>query len=193
MEKALAVARKSRRAWIEAAIATMGLSGVDAVRVEGLARQLGVTKGSFYWHFKDREALLTAVLDEWESGGTLAIIAAVDSVHGSARTRLLQLWNLTNVGDGLAGELAIRDWSRRDPAVAERVARVDDQRMAYVRALFAELGVPAQEVEARAMLLYSLLLGTYFIAAKHGRRGRKRVLDDALQFLLRVDGPSGSA
>lgn len=176
--------RKSRAAWLEVATAALADGGVAALRVEPLARRLGVTKGSFYWHFEDREALLQAVLDTWEQQGTEAIIEEVDREGGDAYQRAYRLWAKT-VGDPkLTAELAIRDWARRDEAVAARVRRVDDRRMGYLRALLTDIGTPTEEVEARSMLLYSLLIGNEFIAARHGRRSRTRVLEDALRVIL---------
>ena len=176
--------RKSREAWLGVAVEALGEGGVDAVRVEPLARRLGVTKGSFYWHFADRDALLQALLDGWEQQGTEAIIEELERAGGDASQRAYRLWAMT-VGDpGLTAELAIRDWARRDETVAARVRRVDDRRIGYLRGLMVELGFPDDEIEARAMLMYSLLIGNEFIAARHGRRSRTRVLEDALRLLL---------
>lgn len=176
--------RKSRAEWLEVASEAIAEGGVNAVRVEPLARRLGVTKGSFYWHFEDREALLQALLDDWEQRGTEAIIEEVDREGGDGYQRAYRLWAMT-VGDPkLTAELAIRDWSRRDEAVAARVRRIDDRRMGYLRSLLVEIGIPDDDVEAKAMLLYSLLIGNEFIAARHGRRSRTRVLEDALRVLV---------
>ena len=176
--------RKSRAEWLEVASDAIAEGGVSAVRVEPLARRLGVTKGSFYWHFEDREALLQALLDDWEQRGTEAIIEEVDREGRDAYQRAYRLWAMT-VGDPkLTAELAIRDWSRRDEAVAARVRRIDDRRMGYLRSLLVEIGIPDDDVEAKAMLLYSLLIGNEFIAARHGRRSRTRVLEDALRIIV---------
>jgi len=176
--------RKSQEEWIEAAIQALADGGAEAVRVEPLARALGVTKGSFYWHFTDRNALLDAVLDTWERAGTDAIIEEVERSGGDVRTRALHLWDRTSGPPGLRAELAIRDWARRDPAVAERVRRVDDRRMNYLRTLFATLGAVPHDVESRALLLYSLLIGNDFIVAGHGDQTRAMVLREAVAFIL---------
>ncbi len=177
-------AKTGKEAWIDAAVEALAVGGVDSVRVERLARALGVTKGSFYWHFEDRKALLEAVVDAWETAGTEAVIDAVEREGGDARTRARALWAQTSGDDNLTAELALRDWGRRDPEVAARVERVDNRRMDYLRSLLGELFGDTDDVEAKAMLLYSLLIGNYFIAAKHGRRSRRRVLRDAVELLL---------
>lgn len=183
--------RKTRTEWIEAALVALGERGVDGVRVERLARALGVTKGSFYWHFRDRGDLLGAVLDYWEENGTEEIIERVEQSGGDTGARFQRLWALTAGDRDLGPELAIRDWARRDADVSQRVRRVDNRRMDFVRRLFIELGCPPADAEARSMLAYSLLIGNYFIAAKHGRRKRKTVLADCLALL--IDGAGESA
>lgn len=175
--------RKSREAWIEAAVEVLGQRGVEAVRVEPLARRLGVTKGSFYWHFADRAELLEAILQTWSARGTDAFIERVEAEGGDPRARLRRLWALTSK-DALAPELAIRDWARHDPEVAARVDDVDTRRLTYLRELLRALPLPRAEAEARGLLLYSLLVGHALIRGSHGRLSRKRVLDEALRVLL---------
>jgi len=153
------------------------------VRVEALAVSLGVSKGGFYWHFTDRQALLEEMLDTWEEAGTEDIIARVESQPADPRVKLRQLFELSPSAD-FAVELAIRDWSRRDSDVAERLHRVDTRRMGYLRSLFGQFCVDESDVEARSMLAYSLLIGSYFIAAQHGGKTRSQVLQLAIDRLL---------
>lgn len=166
-----------------AAVELLGERGVEAIRVEPLARRLGVTKGSFYWHFTDRAELLTAVLELWSTAGTDSFIEQVEAEGGDPRTRLRRLWALTSK-DALQPEMAIRDWARRDPEVDARVHDVDTRRLAYLRSLFGTLDKPRAEVEARCLLVYSLLFGNTFIQGSHGRLGRARVLEEALALLI---------
>ena len=105
------------------------------MRVEALAASLGVSKGGFYWHFTDRQALLEEMLDTWEKAGTEDVIARVESEPADPRAKLQQLFELARSAD-FAVELALRDWSRRDGDVAERLRRVDNRRMGYLRSLF---------------------------------------------------------
>ena len=86
----------------------------------------------------------------------------------------------------MAAELALREWARRDEAVAARVQAVDEERMAYLRKLYAELGTSAEDVERRAMLTYSLLIGSYFIQSGHPTGDRQAVLDRCLDSLAAV-------
>ncbi len=180
----MANVRTPRRAWLEAARGALAEGGPEAVRVEALAADLGVTKGGFYWHFTDRKTLLEELLESWEKSGTEDIIVLVDSQQTDPRPKLRQLFGLTPAADGLTVELAIRDWSRRDDRVAERLRRVDNRRMAYMRSLFAQFCPDDDDVEARCMLAYSLMFGSYFIAAEHGDKRRSHVLNVAFDRLL---------
>jgi AcrR family transcriptional regulator len=179
----VAKVRTPRGRWVDAALQALAAGGPDAVRIEVLASRLGVSKGGFYWHFTDRQALLEEMLDTWEQAGTEDVIALVDSRPADPRAKLRQLFDLSPAAD-FAVELALRDWSRRDSDVAERLHRVDNRRMGYLRSLFGQFCVDENDVEARSMLAYSLLIGSYFIAAQHGNRTRSQVLQLAVDRLL---------
>jgi AcrR family transcriptional regulator len=151
--------------------------------VEGLARRLGVSKGGFYWHFDDRGALLDEMLDSWERRVVDEVVDVVESGGGDARARLASLFSMVTSGVRTS-DLAIRDWARRDRAVARRLRRVDNRRMDYMRGLFREISSDEGDVEARCLLAMGLFIGTHFTAADHGRRTREDVLTVAAQRLL---------
>jgi AcrR family transcriptional regulator len=184
----MAKLRTPRGAWIEAALGALSAGGPEAVRVEALAASLGVSKGGFYWHFNDRQALLTAMLDNWEKAMVEDVIAQVESQPAEPRAKLQHLFALASTVD-FTVELAIRDWSRRDAEVAARLRRIDSRRMAYLRSLFGHLCPDEDEIEARSMLTYSLFVGSYFIAAEQGGKSRSEVLRLAIDHLL--DRPRG--
>ena len=183
IDNRVAIVRTPRGAWVDAALLALAEGGPDAVRVEALAVGLGVSKGGFYWHFTDRQALLEEMLDTWEKAGTEGIIARFDNQRADPRGQLHQLFELAPTAN-FAVDLAVRDWSRRDRDVAKRLRRVDNQRMAWLRSLFAEICADEDDVEARSMLAYSLLIGSYFITAQHGNRTRLQMLNLALDRLL---------
>lgn len=174
---------RGRQDWIRAGLKALSRAGVSGVRVEALARELGVTKGSFYWHFARREELLLAVLDTWEALGTHEIIRQVEALGGDARARLLELWAITSRSP-LGPELAIRDWSRTNAQARARVQRVDRQRLDYLSARFAELGHGCEESEQRALLMYSLLIGAYFVHMGGTQQERQAQLLAAVKLLL---------
>jgi AcrR family transcriptional regulator len=171
------VTRTPRSSWIEAGLRALAAGGPDAVRIEPLARALGVTKGGFYWHFDDRRALLEEMLDAWERESVDEVIERVESEPGDARAKLRRLFALAASSDDvLKTDLAVRDWARRERTVADRLRRIDNRRMDYMRELFAAFCPDEEDVEARCMLAFSLWIGTHFIAADHGRRSRADVL-----------------
>jgi AcrR family transcriptional regulator len=173
--------RTPRRSWIEEGLRTLAVGGPDAVRIEPLARALGVTRGGFYWHFADRPALLEEMLDTWERVSVDEVIERVESEGGDARAKLRRLSALAASSDEpLRIDLAVRDWARREQTVAERLRRVDNRRMDYMRSLFGSFCPDEDDVEARCMVFYSLWIGNHFIAADHGARRRTDVLRLAL-------------
>ncbi len=181
----MAKTQTPRSAWIDAALDALAKGGPDAVRVEALAAELGVSKGGFYWHFKNRQALLDEALDYWEKGGTEDVIAQLEGEPGDARDKLQQLFEMAPSAKKLfAVELALRDWARRDQSVAKRMHRVDDRRMAFLRLQFGQFLDDKGDVEARSLLTYSLMVGSYFISARHDDRSRADVVQLAVKRLL---------
>jgi AcrR family transcriptional regulator len=174
--------RTPRSRWIDEGLRALAAGGPDAVRIEPLAQALGVTRGGFYWHFNDRGALLEEILDRWERATTEEVAERLDREGGDVRARLRRLLALTS-SSVLMTDLAVRDWARRDPAVAERLRRVDNRRMDYLRSLFGAFSADADDVEARCMLFFSLLIGNHSIAADHGAHSRADVLERALRRL----------
>jgi AcrR family transcriptional regulator len=182
----MTVGRTPRGRWVEEGLRALSDGGLDAVRIEPLAQAIGVTKGGFYWHFADRGALLDEVLDAWERANLEGVISAVERDGGDARARLRRLFALAFAGTGaLRTDLAVREWARRDPAVAERVRRVDNRRMEYLRGVYGALGGDEAEVEveARCLMALSLWIGNHFIAADHEGRSRAEVLERAARLL----------
>lgn len=179
-----AITRTPRNEWIEAGLRALAAGGPDAVRIEALAESLGVTKGGFYGHFADRNALLREMLDTWERRATDEALERVERKGGDIRTRLRRAGVLTFSRELLAVDLAIRDWARRDPAVATRLRRVDNRRMAYLRNGFSEISRDADEAEARSMLAFSLAIGHHFMAADHEGHSHREALALAADWLM---------
>jgi AcrR family transcriptional regulator len=176
--------RTPRTSWIQEGLRALGVGGPDAVRIEKLAQALGVTKGGFYWHFEDRPALLEEMLDAWERLVVDEVIERVESGGGDARAKLRRLSGLASSSrDLMKIELAVRDWARRDKAVAKRLRRIDNRRMEYMRSLFRAFCPDEDEVEVRCMLVFSVFIGNHFIAADHGARSRADVLKLVLRRL----------
>jgi AcrR family transcriptional regulator len=178
--------RTPRNRWIEAGLKALAAGGPDGVRIEPLARTLGVTRGGFYWPFDDRRALLKEMLDTWERVVIDEVIELVEREGGDAKAKLRRLFRIASAltGEGsMPIELAIRDWARHEPTVAVRLRRVDNRRMTYMRSLFTEF-CNDDDAEVRCVLAMSLFIGSHFIAADHGSRSREQMLKVALRQLI---------
>jgi AcrR family transcriptional regulator len=158
--------------WVRAAGRVVSEGGIQAVAVEPLAKRLGVTKGSFYWHFRDRRALIEAVLGRWEEEATEAAISATEKV-ADPRERLVRLAGEA-FGDGLrfddaslgqdafrgvAFELAVSD-AADDPIVRPFLRRVTGRRIGYLEECYRALGFPREGARHRALLVYAAHAGT---------------------------------
>ena len=187
---AVVPARKTPpEAWVDAGLTALAEGGPDAIRIEALAASLGVTKGGFYGDFADRNALVERVLDTWEQAVVDDVISRIENTDDDPHTKLRHLFDLARerggaVGHGLAVELAIRDWARRSPGVSERLLRVDDRRMAYLRTLFRQISIDDDDAEARSLLVFSRFVGNSLITAEHDGRSRGEVIGRALESLL---------
>jgi len=181
----MALAQTPRHRWIDEGLQALATGGPDVVRIESLARALGVTKGGFYGYFDDRGALLEEMLDAWERTSVDEVIERVEGPGGPPKHKLQRLSALAveRRGEPLKIDLAVRDWARREKRVARRLKRVDNRRMDYLRSLFGALGLDEDEVEVRCLLFYSLWIGSHFIAADHSPRTRAQVVQLALEHL----------
>ncbi|CAM5295618.1 TetR/AcrR family transcriptional regulator [Streptomyces tanashiensis] len=182
----MGAARTPRERWVEEGLRVLADGGPDAVRVEALAKRLGVTKGGFYGHFADRDALLSTMLDTWEREAADQVVDRVRQDEGGDPRALITLAGmLTFSGDRLRPiDLAVRDWARRDEAVAERLRRVDNRRMELLREMIGTFCPDPDEVEARSLIAFCVAIGHHFLAADHDGRTRAEVLSRAGDLIL---------
>ncbi|MDH6193623.1 AcrR family transcriptional regulator [Mycobacterium frederiksbergense] len=186
--------RTPRERWIEEGLRVLAVSGPDAVRIEALAKNLGVTKGGFYGFFPDRDALLHAMLDTWERESTEDVIDRIHREGGDPKSKIKRAGALTFSNDRLLPiDLAVRDWARRDPAVATRLARVDNRRMDLLRDMIGTFCSDPDEVEARSLMAFCVAIGEHFLAADHGDRTRAQVVARAADLLLKRPGQHPAA
>ncbi len=176
--------------WLGAAWRALARAGVEGVRVEQLAAELGATKGSFYWHFRDRAALLDALLSDWERRATQAVIDFVDAEAEAPRARLAELLRVTTMASEAPDvEHAIRAWGMRDADASARLARIDKQREQYVEDLLVAAGVIRSKAAHRARALYLTLIGEYARVAHGGVPTAQATWAELLERML-ADVPS---
>ncbi|MGE5770212.1 MAG: TetR/AcrR family transcriptional regulator [Betaproteobacteria bacterium] len=156
--------------WVENANDVLAREGVSGLRVEVLAKRCGVTKGSFYWHFKDRRDLLEAVLERWKEGRIRDIEKTTSISPGQERAQLhyaIEVYGASRNRRGMAIELAIRDWARHDPQAAAVVESVDLYRLECTRRLFVAAGMSDAEAKSRSLLLYACVFGLSLMHYAH--------------------------
>ncbi|AWB48807.1 TetR family transcriptional regulator [Gemmobacter aquarius] len=153
--------RGSREGWLDAAYAALVREGVDAVKIMPLAEQLKLSRTSFYWFFKDREALLTALAELWEARTTAPLIAATRD-YGETETEAM----LNVIACFLSAEtfdarleFAMRGWGLKDPAILSRVTDADQRRLAALSAMLERWGHDAQDADVRARTIYLVQIG----------------------------------
>lgn len=148
--------------WIEAATDLLAREGITGLRVEVLSKRCGVTKGSFYWHFRDRQALLDALLERWREGRIRDIERTSSAAPGKEQEQLHHLMDIYSASrnrKGISIELAIRDWARHDDNAARVVESVDLFRLDCTRKLFVGSGMTDAEAKSRSLLLYASVFG----------------------------------
>ena len=148
--------------WVEAALKILVNENVRGIKIDTLCDKLGVTKGSFYWHFKTRSELLGAMLGHWRKKMTLNVIRSISISGGDPRGRLRSLLSLPRRKNSPAFahiETSIRDWARRVEMPRKAVAEVDEIRFDYISKLFRDMGYGPDEARKRAYLAYCLIMG----------------------------------
>jgi AcrR family transcriptional regulator len=187
----------SARDWTEAALQALARGGLAAVAVEPLAKSLGATKGSFYWHFSDRNALLQATLELWEQRDTDQVLTGMDGTQDAA-TRLRNLVELAllsvqrNVDAGAGSiELALQA-SASHPLVAPILQRVTSRRIAALSGLYSALGLSRARARDHALLAYTAFLGHAQMAHATpgllpGGHAFRRYVDQVVGVLVTVD------
>ncbi|WP_327356705.1 TetR/AcrR family transcriptional regulator [Streptomyces sp. NBC_01304] len=150
--------RLTAQDWADAALAAIAEGGLAAVAVEPLAKRLGTTKGSFYWHFSNRDALIEAALERWAETNTEEMITGVEAEPdpGQRVRRLFADAIRSAASDPLEVTLLA---TAAHPQVASAMRRVTERRVEYVAKLFADLGFPAPEAHRRGLLAYTVYLG----------------------------------
>ncbi|WP_198389350.1 TetR/AcrR family transcriptional regulator [Roseovarius faecimaris] len=148
--------------WVEAALQALKSGGIEAVQITTLAKALGVTRGSFYWHFESREALTEALLAEWRARNTGVMVEAIRDVAtlDDGILALFSVW-VDHTRFDPALDQAIRDWARRDTTLNNTVRAEDDARIASIARFFERQGYTQPEAFIRARVIYLTQLSYY--------------------------------
>lgn len=147
-----------RSAWVLGALKLLARDGIDGVRVEVLANKLGVTKGSFYWHFKDRPALYKEMLDYWRQEVVLQIMERLKAID-DPKQRFQSMIRLPfdKNPPNFELELAVRLWARRDRQASTALAKADELRIQFIVDVLTAAGAPTASARSRALLIFAFL------------------------------------
>ncbi len=165
--------RGSREGWLEAGYQALIDSGVDAVKILPLARQLNLSRTSFYWFFEDREALLTALIDGWAEKTTGPMVAATRDYAESRAEAMLNVLAcfLSGTFDARL-EFAVRSWALQDARVAARIEAADEARLSALRDMLMRWDLPEHEADVRARTIYLTQIGYISMRAREGLETR---------------------
>lgn len=142
----------SKSEWLARALDVLAAEGYQGVRVERLARDLGIAKAGFYWHFRDRRDLMQSMLNYWTHEFTAVVTENAELLKGDAKRRLYKTMLMILDHDLAKYDLPIRDWAAHDPEAAKAVRIVYRMRLEFVRGIFSELGFRGQQLEMRTRL-----------------------------------------
>jgi AcrR family transcriptional regulator len=181
--------------WVRAATQVLVDHGIDHVRVDVLAGELNVTRGSFYWHFRDREDLLRRVLQAWREVSTVQLTKRLEVARSDPRELLADVITLPFRGRAAVRaariELAIRAWARRDPMAQQALDEADSSRIGYHEALFRALGFAPDEAAHRAFLLYGYEVAESLMPRQGSAAARDARRRSVLQLVQQPLGPPG--
>jgi AcrR family transcriptional regulator len=174
--------RKSKADWLQAALAALVREGIQGVRVERLARDLGVAKSGFYWHFRDRDDLLRGLLRYWAEEYT-EVVSEDSQIRAEGPVE--RIWRVMEVvvdHDLARYDLAMRSWAEHEPRAARAIRRAYKLRLDFVRAAFAELGFKGDELEMRTRL-FVCYQSWEKIAFGGSKETRRRFMERRLRLL----------
>ncbi len=164
--------RLNREEWLSRALEILSGEEKAKLRIDLLTKSLGVTKGSFYWHFRDRADFVKSLAEYWAKDSTDQVIEEVNQSQDTASDRLLKLMDFLCRKDFGKYDVSMRAWAAQEPEVARIVKKVDKQRYAFVRSIFVELGFKGQELEMRTrtfVVFHSLESGSFVRGTKKER------------------------
>ena len=168
--------------WLDQGLKALAKSGFTALKAEPLAKALGVSRGSFYWHFADIAAFHAAILEHWREVAAEQIIANVEAASKDENPLRVLLRRV--FGEKLVLEKAVRSWATVDPTARAAVQAIDRRRLSYVESLLTQSGLPAEVASARAQILYWTFFGFALSDQSLPKAKQQAVLDELLRMAL---------
>jgi len=177
--------RLTREAWLEKALEVLRRQGNAGLQIENFTRKLGVTKGSFYWHFKDRDDFRRAILDYWDERYTRRVAAHVEAEGRDACSKLRRTIEIVTQENLSGYDEPIDGWVAHQPAIAARVQAVYKFRYEFIRSLFADLGFRGLDLDTRTVALLGLLKAEWTMPPGNKARPTAARIDSWVKFFTR--------
>ncbi len=174
----------SRAEWLEAALQVLAHGNIEEVSIERLARDLGIAKSGFYWHFRNRQALVDALLEHWIHEITEVISRNPEIQELSPRERLVRTAEMIHNNDLTAYEYGIRQWARHDRQVARAVRKANRLRYEFIEQAMSELGFEGDELDLRTMLFVCYHSSEAVFFPEISRKRRRELIERRVDFLI---------
>jgi len=175
----------SKAEWLQTALDALARGNVSEISIEGLARQLGIARSGFYWHFKNREDLLIQLLEYWTDEITEVITENAELLAMDPKTRIQTTAEMIIEHDLVRYEIGIRQWAMNDRIAARAVRRVNRKRLGFLRQAFGELGFSDDEADMRAMLFVCYHTWESPMFPEISRRRRREPIAKRIDLLTR--------
>jgi AcrR family transcriptional regulator len=184
-KNSLSIQRLGSEDWLILALETLSKQGQSKLTIDRLVADLGVTKGSFYWHFKNRADFLEKLIEQWAKEFTVKVVEQAMADKNDAAGRLFRLMEVITLYNVSRYDIAVRAWAAQDDKVAKIVKRVDKTRMKDVQSLFEELGFKGDELIIRSRaFLYWGSFGSSF-SVPQPKKDKLRILKQCHTFFIR--------
>ena len=181
------MARLSKEDWLDHGLRSLEAHGFTSLKADGLAKSLGVSRGSFYWHFEDLADFHTAVLNHWLEVSVLAVVRQFGDLDLPPADKLAML--IERAAEGPRGlEQAVRAWGFNEPSVRALIAEVDRQRMAYIAELAEGMGLDKEAAQRRALVIYLSAVGYNVLGDTFEPGLEERAVEDLIAFAVMGSG-----
>ena len=184
---AISTGRLSREEWLRKALDVLAAEGASRLNIQSLAEALGVSRGSFYWHFEDRSDFVHALLDYWHAEYTQPVPDMVNAEGGTGRDKFRRFMRVIHENDLARFDMPIRSWAMQDPEIAELVTRTDKFRLGFLQSVLAEIGFSGHELEIRARSCIAYLTMDKRLFDSGGAIVNAEQLDEICEFFIGKD------
>ncbi|MGE4327855.1 MAG: TetR/AcrR family transcriptional regulator [Pseudodonghicola sp.] len=180
--------RLSKQDWLDAGLKLLGKTGPGGLRIDHVCKAMKVTKGSFYWHFRDRRDFLGSLFDHWRRRETTGLIRHVETTYVRAEQRIWHVVEFVTLGTYDVGtEVAMRQWGQSDPDVRAGLKQVDAERLGFFTRQFESCGFDTEPARLRAISVYSFTLSCGYMLTGETRDALRLRLRQSLDLLLARD------